>query len=71
MKSVEEQKQDYIIGAKAEMDMYLRSKTWVQKVESIERMNIADRTAKEAMQKARRTDAVATTSVTEILSSPE
>ena len=32
--------------------MYLRSKSWVEKVRSIERMNVADRIAKEAMRKA-------------------
>jgi hypothetical protein len=37
--------------AKAAMDLYLRSRTWVEKVESIERMNVADKLAKEAMRK--------------------
>jgi ribonuclease HI len=52
MKSAAEQKTEYTVRAKAEMDEYLRSKTWVEKVRSIERMNAADRLAKEAMRKA-------------------
>jgi hypothetical protein len=38
--------------AKASMQEYLRSKTWEEKVASIERMNAASKTAREAMQKA-------------------
>jgi hypothetical protein len=39
---------------KAEMDIYLRSRTWEQKVESIERMNAASKIAREAMRAATR-----------------
>jgi hypothetical protein len=38
--------------AKASMQEYLRSKTWEEKVESIERMNAASMIAREAMRKA-------------------
>jgi len=38
--------------AKASMQEYLRSKTWEEKVESIERMNAASKMAREAMKKA-------------------
>ena len=34
------------------MDLYLRSKTWVEKIRSIERMNVADKIAKDAMKRA-------------------
>ena len=38
--------------AKLSMRNYLRSKSWEEKVRSIERMNAADKIAKEAMRKA-------------------
>jgi len=38
--------------AKASMRVFLRSKSWVEKVESIERMNIASKMAREAMKDA-------------------
>jgi hypothetical protein len=38
--------------AKASMQEYLRSKTWEEKVASIERMNAASKSAREAMKKA-------------------
>jgi hypothetical protein len=38
--------------AKASMQEYLRSKTWEEKVESIQRMNAAGKMAREAMKKA-------------------
>ena len=38
--------------AKASMRMYLKSRTWPEKIESIERMNEASRLAREGMQKA-------------------
>ncbi len=38
--------------AKASMQEYLRSKTWEEKVESIERMNAMSKIAREAMKKA-------------------
>ena len=39
--------------AKAEMQKYLKSRTWPEKIRSIERMNEAGRIAREAMRKAR------------------
>ena len=38
--------------AKASMQEFLRSKSWEEKVESIERMNVAGKMAREAMRKA-------------------
>jgi hypothetical protein len=52
MLSIDEEKTELNAQMKAEMDLYLRSKSWVEKVRSIERMNVADRIAKEAMRKA-------------------
>jgi hypothetical protein len=40
--------------AKASMRVFLRSKSWVEKVESIERMNAASKMARDAMRKAMR-----------------
>jgi len=37
--------------AKAAMDEYLRSKSWAEKIESIERMNVSARIARAAMKK--------------------
>jgi hypothetical protein len=47
------------LRAKASMLEFLRSKTWVEKVESIERMNAAGKMAREAMLEvlARKNDA--------------
>jgi hypothetical protein len=42
----------FVIRVKAKMHAYLRSKTWVEKIESIERMNKAGKLAREAMRKA-------------------
>lgn len=39
--------------AKASMLIYLKSRTWPEKIRSIERMNQAGRIAREAMRKAR------------------
>ena len=39
--------------AKAEMRAYLKSRTWPEKIESIERMNQAARIAREGMRKVR------------------
>lgn len=39
--------------AKAAMRVYLKSRTWPEKIESIERMNEAARIAREAMRKTR------------------
>ena len=49
---VDEEKMAFNVRAKASMEVYLRSKTWVQKVESIERMNAASKLARKAMQDA-------------------
>ncbi len=38
--------------AKASMRAYLKSRTWPEKIESIERMNEATRLAREGMRKA-------------------
>jgi hypothetical protein len=38
--------------AKASMQEFLRSKSWEEKVESIERMNAAGKMARESMRKA-------------------
>ena len=40
--------------AKASLRAYLKSRTWPERIESIERMNEAARLAREGMQKARR-----------------
>ena len=58
MLAIDEQKTAFNARAKAAMDEYLQSKTWVEKVESIERMNVADKLAKEAMRKALAKEAV-------------
>ena len=52
MNNTEEDKTAFNAQAKAAMREYLRSKTWAEKVESIERMNVADKIAKETMRKA-------------------
>lgn len=52
MLEVDEAKTAFNARAKVEMDEFLRSKTWAEKVESIERMNVADKIAKETMRKA-------------------
>ena len=49
---IDEEKTIFNVRAKVSMRKFLRAKTWVEKVESIERMNVADRLAKEAMRKA-------------------
>ena len=58
MLAIDEQNTAVNARAKAAMDEYLQSKTWVEKVESIERMNVADKLAKEAMRKALAKEAV-------------
>jgi len=40
--------------SKASMRTYLKSRTWPEKIESIERMNEAARLAREGMRKARK-----------------
>jgi len=52
LNNTEEDKTAFNARAKAAMREYLRSKTWAEKVESIERMNVADKIAKETMRKA-------------------
>jgi|GEM_PF-2823812 len=47
-----EEKAAFNARAKASMQEFLRSKTWEEKVESIERMNVAGKMAREAMRKA-------------------
>jgi hypothetical protein len=49
-----EEKLAFNARAKASMLEFLRSKTWEEKVESIERMNREDKLAREAMREARR-----------------
>jgi hypothetical protein len=49
---IAEEKLAFNARAKASMREFLRSKSWVEKVESIERMNAASKLAKEAMKKA-------------------
>jgi hypothetical protein len=51
MLEIDDEKTELNARVKASMDQYLRAKTWVEKVESMERMNVADRIAKAAMRK--------------------
>jgi hypothetical protein len=44
--------------AKAAMQQYLKSRTWPEKIRSIERMNEAGRIARESMKKARGQNAI-------------
>lgn len=46
------EKTEFNIRAKQSMQLYLRSKSWEEKVKSIERMNAVDKIAKEAMRKS-------------------
>lgn len=48
-----EEKLEFNARAKASMAEYLKSRTWPEKIRSIERMNRAGRIAREAMRKAR------------------
>jgi hypothetical protein len=50
--NVDEEKAAFAARAKASMREFLRSKSWVEKVKSIERMNAADKIAKNAMREA-------------------
>lgn len=47
------EKAEFNARAKASMLLYLKSRTWPEKIRSIERMNRAGRIAREAMRKAR------------------
>jgi hypothetical protein len=49
---VDEQKTAFNVRVKKDMQEYLQSKTWEEKVRSIERMNAASKIAREAMNKA-------------------
>jgi hypothetical protein len=51
--NIDEEKTAFNARAKASMYQYLKSKTWPEKIRSIERMNKAARIAREAMRKAR------------------
>ena len=50
--ATDEEKTAFNVEAKKSMREFLSSKTWVEKVQSIERMNQADKVAKSAMRKA-------------------
>jgi hypothetical protein len=49
---IAEEKLEFNARAKASMRAFLRSKSWVEKVRSIERMNAAGKIAREAMKEA-------------------
>ncbi len=49
---IDEAKTAFNARAKASMREYLRSRTWPEKIESIERMNKAAKLAREGMRKA-------------------
>jgi len=51
--TVDEAKLEFNRRAKASMLEYLKSRTWPEKIRSIQRMNAAARIAREAMRKAR------------------
>jgi hypothetical protein len=51
---VVEEKLSFNARAKASMRVFLRSKNWVEKVRSIERMNQASKIARKAMKEALR-----------------
>jgi hypothetical protein len=54
MMKIDVEKTAFNARAKASMRTFLRSKTWVEKVESIARMNKAGKIAREGMRKALR-----------------
>ena len=58
--TVDEEKAAFNARAKASMQEYLKSRTWPEKIRSIERMNEAARIAREAMRKARQSTAAPT-----------
>jgi hypothetical protein len=49
----DQEKSEFNARAKASMAVYLKSRTWPEKIRSIERMNAAARIARESMRKAR------------------
>ncbi|HWG20932.1 MAG TPA: hypothetical protein VG225_10405 [Terracidiphilus sp.] len=51
------EKAEFNARAKASMLVYLKSKSWPEKIRSIERMNRAAKVAREAMRKARASQA--------------
>jgi hypothetical protein len=51
--NIDEEKTAFNARAKASMRFFLRSKTWPEKIRSIERMNRMGRVAREAMKRAR------------------
>ena len=50
---IDEEKAAFNARAKASMLLFLKSKSWPEKIRSIERMNAAAKTAREAMKRAR------------------
>ena len=50
---INEEKLAFNARAKASMLRFLKSKSWPEKIQSIERMNAAAKTAREAMKRAR------------------
>ncbi|MGH9590290.1 MAG: hypothetical protein ACRD25_07830 [Terracidiphilus sp.] len=53
--NVDEEKSAFNARAKASMREYLKSRTWPEKIRSIERMNKAAKVARQAMREARGT----------------
>jgi hypothetical protein len=51
--NINEEKTAFNARAKASMRLYLKSKSWPEKIASIERMNEAGRLAREAMRRTR------------------
>ena len=51
--TIEEEKAAFNARAKASIREYLKSRTWPEKVRSIERMNEAAKIARDAMRRAR------------------
>jgi hypothetical protein len=49
--NIDAEKTAFNARAKSAMEKYLQSKSWVEKVQSIERMNAFDKIAKAAMKK--------------------
>jgi hypothetical protein len=55
--TIGEEKTAFNARAKASMQEYLKSRTWPEKIRSIERMNEAAKIARAAMRKAREQEA--------------
>jgi hypothetical protein len=60
MHSIDEEKLAFNARAKASMLQFLKSKSWPEKIKSIERMNAAAKKAREAMKKVRLKEAAST-----------